>query len=301
MKPAESGCGSCTECGASPPQVAAGPPQAAALGDAVLAEVADSLGADPELLPLLPELLSGLQELGASSADVVATLASLGVGAGARVLDLGCGKGAVAVALAQSLGVSVDGVDAFAPFVAASRVLAEGRGVAARCRFWQDDVRRLLAGAGDYDVALLLGLDALLAEPGLGERLQRLVRPGGYVVVGCAGDFASRLTLFGAPVREVERTLDETRAVERRNAERIRLATGRLQARRPEVPGLVDRYLGDGERQAQTPRVVAVLSAFQRPQPGRSSRPGAIGISRPAAPSPAEARWLRAEEAPSRE
>ena len=45
------------------------------------------------------------------------------------------------VALAEQLGVRVEGIDAFHPFLQAARALATERGVSHRCRFEQGDIR----------------------------------------------------------------------------------------------------------------------------------------------------------------
>ena len=85
--------------------------------------VAQAMEIDVRLLPLLPELLTDLSELGSSAEQVVSALESVGVNPESTVLDLACGKGAVAVALAQRLGVRVEGVDGFLPFLKAARSL----------------------------------------------------------------------------------------------------------------------------------------------------------------------------------
>ena len=64
--------------------------------------VAQAMEADVRLLPLLPELLADLWELGPPAEQVLAALESVGLEPGSTVLDLACGKGAVAVALAEA-------------------------------------------------------------------------------------------------------------------------------------------------------------------------------------------------------
>jgi Methylase involved in ubiquinone/menaquinone biosynthesis len=78
-------------------------------------EIARTLETEPRLLPVLPDLLADLDELGTSAEEIVSALRRGGVPRGGRALDLGCGKGAVAVALAERLGLAVEGVDAFPP------------------------------------------------------------------------------------------------------------------------------------------------------------------------------------------
>jgi hypothetical protein len=146
--------------------------------------VAHAMETDVRLLPLLPALLTDLWELGPSAEQVAAVLESLGVQPDAAVLALACGKGAVAVALAEQLGVRVDGIDAFQPFLLAARVLAAARGVSPRCRFDQGDIRHLLGQEEQYDVALLLSVGPVLGDyEQTIAGLRRLVRAGGYMVI----------------------------------------------------------------------------------------------------------------------
>lgn len=128
--------------------------------------VAQAMEADVHLLPILPELLADVWELGPVPEQVVAALQSVGVEPESTVLDLACGKGAVAIALAEQLGVRVDGIDAFEPFLDSARTLAVEHGVSHRCRFEQGDIRSLLGQEEHYDVALLLSIGPVLGSYG---------------------------------------------------------------------------------------------------------------------------------------
>ena len=146
--------------------------------------VARAMEADVRLLPVLPGLLIDLSELGSSSEQIVSAFQAVGVGPESLVLDLGCGKGAVAVALAERLGLRVEGIDAFPPFLQCARALAKERGVASRCRFWKGDIRKLLGKEGQYDAVLLLsvgpvsgGYEQTIAG------IRTLVRQGGHIVI----------------------------------------------------------------------------------------------------------------------
>jgi SAM-dependent methyltransferase len=59
-----------------------------------------------------------------------------------RVLDLGCGSGATAVWLARRLAVEITGVTLSPRQVELARRLAQGQGVASRCRFLEGDFLR---------------------------------------------------------------------------------------------------------------------------------------------------------------
>jgi SAM-dependent methyltransferase len=148
---------------------------------ALAAEVAASVNATPKLLPILPELVVGLDALGSPTRRLANLLDAQGLGPRSRVLDLACGKGALAIRLARITGCHVLGVDAFEPFVAAARDAAAKAGVGERCTFVCADVRRARAltkstRPGGYDVAIMAGLwDAAKAAP----LLRVCTRPGG--------------------------------------------------------------------------------------------------------------------------
>ena len=233
--------------------------------------VARAMEADVRLLPLLPELLSDLWELGPSAEQVVAALESVDVGPDATVLDLACGKGAVAVALAERLGVRVEGIDAFQPFLQAARALAAERGVSHRCRFEQGDIRHLLGQERQCDVALLLSVGPVLgtyAQTIAG--LRSLVRPGGYIVIEdgfladgvahppLADGYAGHSETLGqltacrdVLVQEIVCPAEQARAVNRRNTDLIRRRASLLKASHPAVEELLDEYVARQERETQ--------------------------------------------------
>lgn len=140
-------------------------------------QIAASVDATPDLLPILPELLAGLDALGSRPARIATLLARAGVGPGDRVLDLACGKGAVAVLLARRLGCRVVGVDAFAPFVRTARDASAHAGLSGRCMFKHRDAA---AVRGRFDAAVMAGLWGIdTAAPMLRAR----VVPGGVYVI----------------------------------------------------------------------------------------------------------------------
>lgn len=148
------------------------------------AEIATVMECPPALLPLLPELLRDLPDLSGATADVLDLLADAGLAPGSRVLDVGCGRGDVALAVVRRFDVAVDGVDAFAPFVASALARAAAAGLAQRCRFRQADLRTALAGGADYDAVLYVALGPLLGDPAATvAALRRRVRPGGAIVI----------------------------------------------------------------------------------------------------------------------
>jgi 2-polyprenyl-3-methyl-5-hydroxy-6-metoxy-1,4-benzoquinol methylase len=234
-------------------------------------QIALAMEIDPRLLPLLPELLVDLEELGGDGDDIVAALAAAGLPPGSTVLDLGCGKGAIAVALAERLDLEVDGVDGFAPFVEASRTLAASRGVAGRCRFRHGDIRRLLGTAASYDAVLLLGVGPVAGDhESTVAGLRTLVRPGGLIVVddlylaeGAAqpigydgyADLAGMRRHLTAPgcaiVGETICQAEATRAVNERNTALIRRRAHELREAHPGLAELIDAYVARQELETE--------------------------------------------------
>ena len=233
--------------------------------------VAQAMETDVRLLPLLPELLSDLWELGPSAEQVVAALESVGVEPDSTVLDLACGKGAVAVALAEQLGVRVEGIDAFQPFLQAARALATERGVSHRCRFEQGDIRNLLGQEEQCDVALLLSVGPVLGDyEQTIAGLRRLVRAGGYIVIedgfladgvahlplaeGYAGhsETLRQLTACGDVIaQEVICPTEQARSVNQRNTDLIRQRASVVRASHAAFEQLIDEYVARQERETQ--------------------------------------------------
>ena len=233
--------------------------------------VAHAMETDVRLLPLLPALLADLWELGPSAEQVVAVLESLGVQPDSAVLDLACGKGAVAVALAEQLGVRVDGIDAFQPFLLAARALAAARGVSPRCRFEQGDIRHLLGREAQYDVALLLSVGPVLGDyEQTIAGLRRLVRAGGYIVIedGFLADgvapqpWAEGYAAHSETLRQLTASRDvviqevicpaeQARSVNQRNTDLIRQRARLVRASHPAFEQLIDEYVARQERETQ--------------------------------------------------
>ncbi len=229
--------------------------------------IAQTLEAEPRLLPLLPALLADLDELGGSPALVVSALRNAGFKAGSRAIDLGCGKGVVAVALARELGMTVDGVDGMAEFIEEARKRALKHDVAAQCAFRCGDLRDYFGETGDYDAVLLLSVGPVAGDHELTvEGLRRLARPGGLIVIDDGflapgvephGELASypghdemlkRLTAFGD--RLVQETIfdaDAIRTLNAANTELIRHRGDVLKVEHPELAAAIDQYVARQE------------------------------------------------------
>jgi cyclopropane fatty-acyl-phospholipid synthase-like methyltransferase len=148
------------------------------------AELAASMDASVELLSLLPELFSDLEDLGARERDVLAVLAVIELPDRARVLDLGCGKGSALISLAQRHGIEGLGVDGFAPFLEHAKARSMALGLGERLSFERTDVREVVDRTGDYDLVMLLALGPVFGDASETiAALRRCVVPGGYMLL----------------------------------------------------------------------------------------------------------------------
>jgi SAM-dependent methyltransferase len=167
-------------------------------------EVARSVDATPDLIPVLGELFEGLDALGSTPRRLVSLVERTSVARpfepGLRILDLACGKGVVAVEMARRLGARVTGVDGCREFLDSAEMLAARKGVsqsqgpgsenrAAKddrttegvCRWIEADVRQFAsARRSRFDVAMMIGLFPLAEAAPL---LRRLTRPGGIYLI----------------------------------------------------------------------------------------------------------------------
>jgi SAM-dependent methyltransferase len=146
--------------------------------------IAYALEVDPQLLPLVPQLLAELNELGSDAELIVEVLADLGLPSSTRGIDLGCGKGTVAIEIATKLGFRVDGVDLFEPFIAIARERAAVAGVADLCTFQCADILKVVDAIEPADIATFAALGDVLGplDQTIGV-IRRFVRPGGYIII----------------------------------------------------------------------------------------------------------------------
>lgn len=252
--------------------------------------IAFAMEVDPVLLPHLPELLEGLEQLGTDPDLIVEVIGALGLPDGSRVVDLGCGKGAVSIAVASRLGLPVLGIDLFEPFVDHCERAAAAAGVGHLCTFRQGDIRLFAARnpcATPADVAVFGALGDVLGslESTVGI-LRQYVREDGIVLIGDdhvrSGDsvdfpgfenYRSRsetirqLTAHGDKiVHFVEESDADLAAAHLRANEIIRARAEKLAARHP---GLRDVFLGYADDQeAETAflerEMVSVIWVLQR-------------------------------------
>lgn len=224
-----------------------------------LAEVARSVVATPDLLPVLGELFSGLAALGSTPRRLASILDDCGVSRRHRVLDLACGKGAVAVELADRLGCRVLGVDACPEFLDAARAAADRRGVASRCEWLAADLRRWKPDQ-PFDVAMMIGLDGLLDAA---RRLRRFTKPGGlYVVDDAIRDARHPRARRYSDVPDAEEAAAQVHALGDRVLRRVLLPRSAVASR---GRAIVDALESAASAAAKShPRLRSSLAAFVR-------------------------------------
>jgi SAM-dependent methyltransferase len=116
-------------------------------------------------------------------AGTLAVLSRAGVVPGVSVLDFGCGSGDVTVEIARIVGADgrVVGIDIDAGALACGRSLAGACGVSVE---WRQGRAEDVDEDGRFDVAYARFLLSHLPDPlGMLRRMQRAVRPGGWVAV----------------------------------------------------------------------------------------------------------------------
>ncbi|MCK4578620.1 MAG: class I SAM-dependent methyltransferase [Candidatus Marinimicrobia bacterium] len=233
-------------------------------------EIAASFEAPEELLPLIPELLEELWELGSSPRIIVDMLRLLELPSSAtRMLDLGCGKGAVSITLALELGFQVSGIDLFEPFIMDARRRAEESGVALLCQFRVGDMCDAVREGGDYDIVVYASVGGILGDFTEQVRyLRATVRPGGYLVIDDGyltrdrsttrsgyrhyrphDETVRMLTVHGdILVREKMLSPEESRSINEGYLTSIRRRARNLTRRHPHLAGALREYVA---RQAQ--------------------------------------------------
>ena len=147
-------------------------------------ELAATMDASAELLPWLPELFIGQEDLGVRAKDALALLSVVDLPAGGSVLDLGCGKGAALIAVVQRYGCSGVGLDGVQPFIEHASERSTSLGLDGRVRFLCEDVRAAPGLRGIHELVMLLALGPIFGDTRetMGE-LRSWVRPGGYVLL----------------------------------------------------------------------------------------------------------------------
>ena len=140
----------------------------------------------PQIALYIPKLLAGIWSMSIPVESVMELLQNEEHTRHIRsLLDLGCGKGAISISLAKHYGFKVRGIDIYAPYVDEARTRALKLGVDDICQFENDNIKKTVYGMADYDMVLLIWVGGVLGSVGESvEQIRRLVRPGGYMVIG---------------------------------------------------------------------------------------------------------------------
>lgn len=155
--------------------------------DELLANVARSLDAPAELLPVFPDLFAGVPNLGSLPRRTATLLRKAGLKIGSRVIELAAGKGGLAILLADRFQCNVTAVEGYEPFVMEAATRGVRLGIARRLTWIYDDVyEHVREQTRRFDAAIMLGLDPLDKA---GPLLRRLLCKGGlYVIDDCFYD-----------------------------------------------------------------------------------------------------------------
>jgi ubiquinone/menaquinone biosynthesis C-methylase UbiE len=144
----------------------------------------------------------------------LAWIRRLGLRKEARILEVGCGAGLMSVELAID-GYTVDAMDATSSMLHITQKNARLQGVKNRIRLQLADVHTLPFEACTFDLVIAIGVIPWLHSERVGfEEMQRVLKPGGYLLITADNDARLIRTLdpascpLFAPLREIaKRTL----------------------------------------------------------------------------------------------
>lgn len=120
----------------------------------------------------IPDLLSGLWELGSMPEYIIEPIDRNDLGTGNKIIDLGCGKGAVLIKLAEKSDIKGIGIDIIPAFIEEAVKYAREYGVSDRIEFKAADIIETIKTTHKHDL-VIYGYDSEILG-GLGDTLRRL-------------------------------------------------------------------------------------------------------------------------------
>ena len=150
----------------------------------LISECADSIDASVDMMPFIPELLSGLWDIGASSEKIIELIEENYGKDEASCIDLGCGKGSVAIKIAKNFKFNVFGIDGINEFIEEAKQYAKEYKVDYLCRFEVNDIKNVIYGDKKYDIVIMAAVGGVLGDIGITvKKLKPLTKKDGLIII----------------------------------------------------------------------------------------------------------------------
>lgn len=235
--------------------------------------ISQSLEAQKEILPYIPDLVADLWALGSSPDRIAELLKPLPLSKEeTKVIDLGCGKGAVSITVAHQLGFRVLGIDGYKPFLEDAERKATEFDVSELCHFEFGDMREFIKVSRDFDVVIYASIGNVLGtfNECVG-KLRQTIRPEGYIIIDDGflkgstlvertgyehyrphDETLRQLTSYGDTlIYEVVLPDEEIKAINDHYLEVIKKRADILNKRHPELKECIHEYIKNQEVECQ--------------------------------------------------
>ena len=150
----------------------------------LISECADSIDASADMMPFIPELLSGLWDIGTSSEKIIELIEKNYEKDEASCIDLGCGKGSVAIKIAKNFEFNIFGIDGINEFIEEAKQYAKEYKVDYLCRFEVNDIKNVIYGDKKYDIVIMAAVGGVLGDVGVTvKKLKPLTKKDGLIII----------------------------------------------------------------------------------------------------------------------
>ncbi|MCK4532186.1 class I SAM-dependent methyltransferase [bacterium] len=150
----------------------------------LISECAYSIGASIDMMPFIPEMLSGLWDIGASSERIVELVGKNYKKNKASCIDLGCGKGSIAIKIAKNFKFNVLGIDGIGGFIEEAKQYAKKYNVSNLCKFEVNDIRKMICKNKKYDLVIMAAVGGVLGDIGITvKKLKRVTKSDGIIII----------------------------------------------------------------------------------------------------------------------